>query len=204
MIPSVSDLPVGKLGTTEIDRFVISSEEALHIRARQIMNYDTRLIEAGTYTRLSILDERGKSHCVMSDTPAEKSDHWYAVQNAHGRIHINGLGIGMVLNACLLKSEVEHATVLEINPEVIALVAPHYQQKFGDRLEIIQGDALTFRPERDSRYGMVWHDIWITPDEVAYEQMKLLRRRWGRHAEWQGSWAKRRACETARVGRKYA
>lgn len=55
MIPSVSDLPIGKMGTTEIDRFTITPEEALQIRVRQIMAYDTRVIEAGTYTRLSVL-----------------------------------------------------------------------------------------------------------------------------------------------------
>jgi spermidine synthase len=133
----------------------------------------------------------------MSDTPAEQDDHREFVQRARGRILINGLGLGMVLQACLERRKwqsdeyaVEHATVVEISPAVIALVAPHYQARYGDRLTIVQADALTWQPPKGERYAAVWHDIWpdICTDNLP--QMHTLHRRYGRRADWQGSWAR--------------
>lgn len=133
----------------------------------------------------------------MSDTHAEKADHLTAVRNAKGIVLINGLGIGMVLNAVLLKPEVEKAFVVEKSADVIALSGKHYEKKFGDRVQIIQDDALQFQPPKGIKFGVVWHDIWdyICSDNL--EQMKQLHRRYGRRAEWQGSWC-RELCEYQR------
>lgn len=180
LIPKV-EVPVAASGQWRVEKFAVTPELARldAIRSRG------RSIRPGDYTRLM------RGGCVvMSDTPAEMSDHWAAVHKAKGRVHINGLGLGMVLNACLLKPEVEHATVVEKSPDVIAMVAPHYRDKFGDRVTIIEADALEYRPAKGRRLGMVWHDIWdyICADNL--EQMKALHRRWGRFTEWQGSWGR--------------
>lgn len=192
-IPKV-DLPAGESGKWKVEKFSISESEARfdNMRCAFSPGMGKRAVKAGDYTRLVCGWET-----IMSDTHAEMVDHYTAVQKAKGYVLINGLGIGMVLNAVLQKPEVEHATVVEIDSDVIALVAPHYVKKFGSRLTIIQADALTFKPAKGIRFGAVWHDIWphITSDNIP--SMKVLHRRYGRCTDWQGSWC-RELCEMRR------
>lgn len=187
-IPFV-DVPEGVSGNWRIERFTTTPEELMLHNLRSLFSPGRRQMEPGTYTRLM----RGQI-LVMSDTKAEKLDHAAAVRNAKGTILLNGLGLGMVLNAALLKPEVDRAIVVEKSEDVIALSGPHYRQKFGDRVEIIHDDALTFEPPKKMRFGAVWHDIWdyICGDNL--EDMKRLHRRYGRRTEWQGSWC-RELCE---------
>lgn len=185
-IPNV-DVPEGTSGSWRVERFSVSNEDVkLHnMRCCFSPGMGRRTIKAGSYTRLML-----GSNVVMSDTDAEKMDHWRAVYNAKGTILINGLGIGMVLNACLLKQEVEHAIVVEQSSDVISLVAPHYISKFGSKLTVIESDAMSYSPPKGVRFGMVWHDIWddICLDNL--ESMKTLHRRYGRKTDWQGSWSR--------------
>lgn len=131
---------------------------------------------------------------VMSDTPAEMRDHYAPYFRAKGSCLINGLGIGMVLHNILKKPEVLDVTVIEKSEEVIGLVGPHYKDP---RLTIIHADAFSFRPPKGKRYQMVWHDIWnyICADNL--EEMAKLHRKYGRRADWQGSWCR----EQCRRGR---
>lgn len=183
-IPYV-DVPEGASGNWRIERFSVSEEEANFSRIRSMFRRTERSVDAGNYTRLM----RG-STVVMSDTIAEKRDHWEFVAAAKGVVLINGLGLGMVLNAVLQKPEVERAIVVEKSVDVLALSAPHYRAKFGDKAEIVLADALTFQPPKSVRFGAVWHDIWdfICGDNL--EQMKALHRRYGRRTDWQGSWCR--------------
>jgi hypothetical protein len=131
---------------------------------------------------------------VMSDTPAEMRDHYEPVHKARGSCLINGLGIGMVLKAVLNKPSVTDVTVVELSQDVIDLVAPHYQDP---RVTVVCSDAMTYQPPRGKRYQMVWHDIWddICADNLP--QMHALHRKYGRRADWQGSWC-RYQCERGR------
>lgn len=185
-IPCV-DVPEGVSGSWRVERFAVTDEDVrLHnMRCMWSAGMGRRTIDAGTYTRLT----RGET-VVMSDTQAEKWDHYDAVRAARGVILLNGLGLGMVLNACMLKPEVERAIVVEQSSDVIALCAAHYRGKFGARVEIIEADALTYQPPKGVRFGMVWHDIWDNICGDNLPEMKTLHRRYGRRADWQGSWAK--------------
>jgi hypothetical protein len=182
-IPQV-DVPEGIEGDWKVERFKISKAESEFSKLRAVF-HPREYVQPGRYTRLV----RGRS-IIMSDTLSERLDHQLAVHRAHGRILINGLGLGMVLNACLRKPEVDHATVVEISPDVIKLVAPHYQKRYGERLTIVEADALTWRPKKGSRFGMVWHDIWDTISGDNLPEMTKLHRSYGRRTEWQGSWCK--------------
>lgn len=122
----------------------------------------------------------------MSDTPAEMRDHLVAVHRARGSVLINGLGLGMYLQAVLAKPEVADVTVVEIAPEVIRLVGPTYASD--PRLTIVCADAFAYEPPKGKRYQCVWHDIWpdINVDDLA--QHARLLRKYGRRADWQGAW----------------
>ena len=176
------DVPDGKRGHWVVERFKIPQNYLA-------FTYGHRAPSPGTYTRLL-----HGSHCVMSDTDAEMRDHYGAVINAKGHILLNGLGIGMVLKGCLNKPEVTKATVIEIDPDVIALVGPHYTDT---RVEIVCADAYAYQPPKGVRYGMVWHDIWSDICSDNLEGMKKLHRKYGRRTDWQGSWC-RYECERGR------
>lgn len=192
LIPAVS-VPEGISGPWSVKRIVVSDEDAKFENLRACFG-SGRPIRPGTYTRLS----RGGT-TVMSDVPAEKRDHVAFVRVARGDVLINGLGLGMVLQAVLLKPEVLSVTVVEKSADVIALVGDVYRND--PRLTIVEADAYTFQPPKGVRYGAVWHDIW---DDICSDNLKgmgRLHRKYGRRTDWQGSWAKeicqaqrRRAC----------
>lgn len=182
--------PDGACGEWRVDSFEIDAEAATRTQIRAVVTGNHReYIAPGTYKRLM----RGNT-VVMSNTPMEVDTNRSFVKRAHGRVLINGLGLGMVLQAVLRKPEVSHVTVIEISAEVIALVGPSF--KDNPKVRIVQADALEYQPQKGEKFDAVWHDIWddITADNLA--QMHRLHRKYGRRASWQGSWC-RAQCEAA-------
>lgn len=175
-------VPAGESGDWKVEKFSISEEKSRNA----LSSYGCRAPAPGEYTRL-VCKGRGT---VMSDTGAEMRDHLEPVRRATGHILIHGLGLGMVLFNSMMKKRVERATVIELSADVIKLVGPHYQMMYGDRLDVIQADAMKWKPPKGVRYGMVWHDIWdaITTDNLP--EMKFLHRRYGRLCDWQSSWCR--------------
>lgn len=186
------DVPEGQSGDWRVERFEVSAEDETFGRLRAIATSRGRFVPRGRYTRLM-----RNGTLVASDTPDEIRDHCFAVYRARGQVLINGLGLGITVQAMLAKAEVDKVTVIEIAPDVIALVGPHYQERFGDRLEIVEADAFTWKPPKGVRYNVVWHDVW---DNICIDnlpQMHRLHRKYGRRADWQGSWC-RCQCEQQR------
>ena len=126
----------------------------------------------------------------MSDTPDEMGDHYFAVQEAVGKCFIVGLGIGMVLNAMALKEAVKKVIVIEKSPEIIELVSDFYQEKFGEKIEIICADIFEWKPPKEEYYDVVWFDIWDELCSDNLDEMSTLHRRFGKKAKWKGSWGK--------------
>lgn len=178
-------VPEGQSGDWKVSRVTVSKkdEEIDRLRAMCNPHRPFRFCPAGDYTKLSC-----NRMIVMSDTPDEIRDHMSMIEAAKDNILITGLGLGMVLQACLNKDEVAHATVIEQPTDVISLVGKHYQQMFGDRLTIINADAMTWTPPKDIRYGAVWHDIWNEINGDNIEEMRILRKRYQKISDWQGMW----------------
>ena len=191
------DVPEGVSGSWFVERFTVT-ESATKLQNLQdaVHGYGSRWVRPGVYTRL-VHGSRVTGTTVMSDTPAEIADHLHFIRRATGTVLLHGLGLGVVLQGCLEGGNVEHVTVVEKSPDVIALVAPHYQKRYGRRFELIEGDAFAWKPPRGRRWTCAWHDIWtsINPDNLP--QMHRLHRRFGRRVEWQGSWS-RSLCERMR------
>lgn len=182
----------GQSGDWRVERFEVSAEDEKFGRLRAIATGRGRFVPKGRYTRLMRNDT-----LVATDAPDEIRDHRFAVYRAQGQVLINGLGLGVTLQAILERPEVDRVTVIEISPDVIALVGPHYKERFGDRLEIVEADAFAWKPPRGVRYSVVWHDIWDNICSDNLPQMHKLHRKYGRRADWQGSWC-RRECEEQR------
>jgi hypothetical protein len=181
------DVPVGESGEWKVEKFKVEEEDVKSQRMRAAFHPGeaSRIVPAGEYTRLI---HRG--NVVMSDTPAEILDHLDFIQEAKGKVLINGLGLGVALNAILQKPEVEQITVIEISEDVVKLVGQHYLNKTNGKLKIIVADALLWRPEKGEKFDVLWHDIWdnICTDNLS--QMSKLHRSYGRRCDWQGSWGK--------------
>ncbi len=180
LIESVS-IPEGKCGRWSVKRFSVSNEDAKFSALRAAMK-GRGYVPPGEYTQLHC-EGRG---IVMSDTPDERRDHYEPVLRARGHVLINGLGIGMVLAAVLKKSEVTQVTVVELDPDVVALVGPAYEAD--SRVQIVTSSAYDYQPPKGERYGAVWHDIWDTICGDNLPEMTKLKRKYGRRADWQGCW----------------
>lgn len=185
------EIPPGEKGVWKVRKFVVTEEDEKYERMRSIWSFGSRgrYVPAGNYTKLM----RGGA-LVMSDTPDELSDSFPLLYNASGDVLINGLGLGITVDLTFMVPDVETITVIEIEEDVIELVGLHLLKKYGTRLSIIQADALTWKAPKGKRYGAVWHDIWDAICSDNLPEMHTLHRKYGRRADWQGSWCRER-CE---------
>lgn len=175
-------VPDGISGDWRVETFEVSQAESDFTRMRAMMGGRRRLeyVAPGKYKRLM----RGGT-VVMSNTKMEIDTHWSIIHAAKGDVLLNGLGLGVILTIILGKPDVKSVTVVEKSEDVIELVAPTY---IDSRVSIIQADAFSFNPSK--RLNAVWHDIWDDICEDNISEMKTLHRRYGRRAEWQGSWSR--------------
>lgn len=146
-----------KVGDFELSHFEIGEDDVYAI---------LRGIPCGKFIRLT---HRGS--VVMSDTEMEKRTNSAFVRNAHGKVLVGGLGIGLILLAVQDKADVEKITVIEKNKEVIDLVAN--QLPLNDKVEIINADVFEYIPSE--KYNTIYMDIWNYINQNVYrEQMKPL------------------------------
>lgn len=184
------NVPVGEKGDWKVERFMVSEEEskAYALSVAFTPGAGGRTVPPGEYTRL-VRKGIFIGTVVMSDTPAEIRDLSFFIEEAKGKVLINGLGLGVVLGAVLRKPEVTEVIVVEKSQDVVDLVGGYYKKGVGgEKLQIIVADALVWRPEKGERFDIVWHDIWddICLDNL--EEMKVLHRAYGRRCDKQYSW----------------
>src|SRR5262245_28038668 len=178
-------VPEGELDGIAVERFEVPKKSLEGLRQALI----GRPVAPGTYTRLVEGHRRW-----LSATPAEKRDHAAAViriAEPHvRRVVINGLGLGMVLQAALSFDHVEHVDVVELDERVIKLIGPHYTKD--PRVAIIHADAYDqmSRWPRGTRWDVGWSDIWpdMCADDLA--DMARLRRSYGRRCSWHDCWGR--------------
>lgn len=145
----------------------------------------------------------------MSDSPAERRDHypaiWQAQRMSARRVLVNGLGIGMVVQALIMLPSVELIDVVEIDPDVIALVGDHYRQMGADHgttVTIHQADAHTITWPTGTTWDMAWSDIWQHASTDNLDEMARLNRRYGRRVQWHGHWMRDELLAQRRRDRK--
>lgn len=187
-------IPEGEVDGLRIRYYEITGLELWNLY--QALRYD-RGTHRGFYTKLEDtvnLNRRGNPTLWMSDTDAEKADHYPAVAQIEktraSRVLINGLGIGMVLSAALSYRHVKHVDVVEYDERVIKLVGPHYEKD--PRVTIHHADAYeqTGNWHRGARWDVVWSDIWEEIDADNLPGMDRLHAFYRRRSQWHGSWAR--------------
>jgi spermidine synthase len=126
----------------------------------------------------------------MSDTPFEWDTCREFVWQARGDVLIAGLGLGMVLLAVQAKERVTSITVLEKDPDVMALVAP--QLPLNSKVRIVQADVFKWQRSRGQKFDTLWFDIWadICGDNARdFPRLRALYKTARRTGAWTGMWS---------------
>jgi spermidine synthase len=176
-----SDIPTGRAGRWRVERFDLEGPGDGDTRPHWAQD------PGGSYTRLM-----HEQVLYMTDMYAEIYTQRIAVQEAWdrgGEVLLTGLGLGLVAEAMLRSSDVVCVTIVEAAAEVVELVAPHLEDRYGSRLRVVHADAFAWLPEPGTRFAVGWHDIWPIPqDPVALGEALVLEERFAAVCDWQGSW----------------
>ena len=111
---------------------------------------------------VSVLLRDGK--VWMSITPMELESQSIGIELAHGHVVICGLGMGWAAAATSLREAVSSVTVLEFDPDIIALhneldIFSQLPPAAKCKIRIEQGDAHHWRPT--TSVDMLMPDIWL-------------------------------------------
>jgi hypothetical protein len=185
------NLPNGKSGAWRLYKSTIPANDVMIVckNVASVNNGNPEsVVSPGTYQVLSgPCGEKGESAVMMSNTQLEYRTNRNFVDNARGDVLVIGLGIGMLLRPLLANKDVRTVTVLELEPDVIRLVKPHYADLIADgELFVYEADAFDFEPDdlmgiSPMRWDSVMIDIWPTIGEDNLPDMEKLG---GRYRNW--------------------
>jgi len=174
-------VPEGSRGVAEITHFGVSEEESQFTAMRAAHKGAQEYVAPGRYARLRVNRE-----LMMTDTDMERATNREVVRRAKGRVLIAGLGLGMIVHPIAEKSGVS-VTVVEKYRDVIDLVSPTLPAG----VTVIEGDILTWRPTRGTKYDTIYFDIWANVCSDNLDDIRVLKRAFrGRMAPgaWMGAW----------------
>lgn len=127
---------------------------------------------------------------VMEDSAQELRKHLPIWMTARGDVLVTGLGLGCVLRGLLMKPDVRHVDVVEIDPTIMRVVGREFRGCTRVRLHL--GDALRFRwRPRSRRWAFAWHDIWTEEGNgLPLHRMHMrLMLQYRHRVNRQGAWA---------------
>jgi hypothetical protein len=107
-------------------------------------------------------DEHG---VIMSTIPQEMEQHARQLQNAHGKVLVGGLGLGLSVSLLQENPKVTEITVVEINPDIIALIKPHLDSS---KTNIIYGDLHGYLKKCSTKFDFGYFDIWRGTSEYDF------------------------------------
>lgn len=181
------DLPDGKSGKWSLSKVTVEDTSGLSItNMRRIRDgIPEFVVTPGTYQRLiGPCGEECEDAVMMSNTQLEYRTNRAFVEDARGDVLIIGLGIGMLIRPLAKRRAVKSITVLELEPDVVKLVAPHYADV--KKLRVYNADAHDFEPgdlmgNLPDTWDRIMVDIWPDVSEDNLVEMKKLH---GRYAQW--------------------
>lgn len=139
--------------------------------------------------RLTLATLHKDGDVVMEDSREELAKHLPIMVAGRGRVLVSGLGLGCAVRGLLANPAVTHVDVVELDREIIRLVAPSFDRD--PRLTIRHGDALKIKWPRGARWDFAWHDIWTEEGNglpLHCLHLKLFAR-FQRRVGRQGAWA---------------
>lgn len=140
-----------------------------HLESYVDMGYFDRSVN------IPILKENGE--IWMSPTIAEQRSMQEDIDKATGKVLTFGLGIGYYSYMCLMKENVESVTIVEFNPDVIALFEKYILPQFpkDKKIEIIEGDMYDYyNKDFLSKFDYIFVDVWKDNDDGLEHYRKLM------------------------------
>ena len=176
-------IPEGKRGSAEVRHVTASTHDSQMSALKGGANY----IQPGTYAQLWV---NGK--LMMSDTRYERISNLEVVRQAHGKVLIAGLGLGMILKPILAKPSVTSVWVMEKEDDVIGLIWPHVEHP---KLDVRKADIFTWNPPKsDGPWNCIYFDIWPDHTTDNLPEMAKLHQKYKYYLDrtdpycWMGSW----------------
>lgn len=176
-IPLVVDGPswntpmTGKRGRVKRARLHPSSYAPAVFRMEGIGGYEIFEIVNG-YLPLTAMQRRepdGSWKTWMIDDPL----HWYGMKEKvealpPGRILVAGLGLGLMVHHLVERADVTAVTVVELSPDVIALVQPTLPAD--PRITIVNDNYYAFIGETQEHWdGILWDLAVGGPEETRFD-----------------------------------
>lgn len=109
-----------------------------------------------------------KKRVWMSIVMSEIASMEEGIRAAKGRVVTYGLGLGYYAYMAAEKPDVDHVTVVEIDPHVVRLFKEHILPQFShpEKIDIVQADAFQYiRDQRDGDYDYGYADFWAGTDD---------------------------------------
>ena len=122
--------------------------------------------------------ENGNEWMTLTPVDLDTSDE--AIERAHGRVVTFGLGLGYYTYMVSEKDEVDSITVVEKDPDVIALFNEYILPQFShpEKVRVVNADAFEYAECEMPREGfdVAFVDTWRDASDGApmYERMKRL------------------------------
>lgn len=185
-------VPEGTLGEVQVEHFTFTKEESDFTKFRAAFGHPHEFCPPGRYARLLV-----NGQIWMTDTKMERDSNREVLFEARGQVLLGGLGLGMVAAGLLLNPTIEHITVVERHPHVLALVGPALwrweKQTFlrAGRLELVSGDIFDWTPPRGVRYDAIYLDVWQDICRDNLDEVRRLKARYRRRLAkggWIGAW----------------
>jgi len=163
------DIPDGERGTVSIDR--VTLERDTNVAGNW---HHPSFMSAGE----SIVRLKRNGRLWMSNTPDEVHSQRFPITHSRTErpsILLGGLGLGIAIQIINEKCIPEKVVVVEIDPDVIALVSQVYEPL--PWLEIVEGDIREYGKigPRDF-FDVAWIDIWQDYSTDDLEDMFAIRR----------------------------
>lgn len=162
------NIPAAKIGDFEIVHTKIPPHTPLHLNNARTAIFGQR---GGTVqwdietTWHSLLENGGR---WMSDLPIEQKQHDDALKPMSKRVLVGGLGIGYAATVLAAKRNVKEIVVVEIQKEVIDLVAPH-TKGVGGKVRIVHADLFDYLKSYDGEpFTWAFYDIWQSDGESTF------------------------------------
>lgn len=159
-------VPPGKSGKCEITKELLTGPiTVVSSRNSLFTGFAPCRCEVENGLNVTALKEDGL--VWMCDHPQEIFLHHFAIDKAYGCVLIGGLGVGYSARVIARKGSVEDVTVVEINRDVIKLVAPHIRRP---NLCVVQADLWQYLKTTTHRFNFVFMDIWRSTGEMEFQK----------------------------------
>lgn len=162
------------IGVASISRFHFDEEKNRLYNLRNRMESNGLFhIYSGDYVRLLV-----NGRVMMSDTPMERLTNKDFIDNAHGRVMIAGLGIGLITQAIQEKENVSEIIVVEKHQDVIRLVADKIMHP---KIKILNADIFDNVFDKTDKFDTIYFDIWPTITTDNLQEMAKLHRMYSKN-----------------------